>query len=67
MIATVPGDIIVSQEFAPDTGAPFFKITAFDRIWGGFIKLPGLQDLLIWLDRHDYRYVCGSQGHWRLP
>jgi hypothetical protein len=62
-----PTDIVIEQKLDKTTGTAKFYVNAIDYVLGGFITFTRLADLAAWLDKHDYRYVWGSRGCWRLP
>lgn len=61
-----PADVVIEHKLDKETRKPRFFVNAIDYVLGGFITFETIRDLAAWLDKHDYRYVCGSRGHWRL-
>jgi hypothetical protein len=57
----MPSHVIVRQN--PKTGT-FHLFSYFGQFFESFYKL---KDLAAFFDRHDYRYVPGTFGEWRLP
>lgn len=64
----MPRDILVWHETPKDGSEQFFRIIPFGRVHDAAgLKHHNIGSLAAWLDKHDYRFVCGSKGHWRLP
>lgn len=62
-----PANIFISEETPKDGSAPFFRVATDDIVFEPAIRFPTRNALAAWLDKHDYRYVWGTRGHWRLP
>jgi hypothetical protein len=71
-----PSDIVIEHKLCSETRTTKFHVSVpvkAPTLYGYVLELherftfPRLAELIAWLDQHDYRYVCASRGHWRLP